>query len=132
MWYRVRLWVAFGGLLLLGGSAIAEPRGAVGVEAGVPVAGGTQEILQRGEAYYHYMLSYAYEVYTYRLRKKVDEKHAQAIIEIQKAVKAQPDSAFLHVELAQIRMRQDDMAAALNIGQQAVELDPGSSRVQRH
>ena len=118
-WHLVRVWPWLIGLLLCSGCAVAQPQHAAAVHgaAGTPAEGG-HDVLQHGESYYHYILSYAYQ-----LRDHTDENITLAIAELEQAVAERPDSAYLYTELAQLHMRHGDMSTALQAAQRAVELD---------
>src|SRR5262249_46593702 len=77
------------------------------------------DILRRGEAYYHFMRSYAF------LRSSMEENQiSEAIAELREALAAQPESVFLHTELARMQMRRGDLPVALQSCQKALRLDP--------
>ena len=80
---------------------------------------GPEDILRRGEAYYHFMRSYA------ALRGSADDKQLdEAIAELREAIQDQPETVFLHTELARLLMRRGDVPAALQACQKALRLDP--------
>src|SRR5688572_15162810 len=108
-------------LLLLHGCAVARSLHTAAVNGGAKDTEtmDVQEVLRRGESYYHYLLSYAFQ-----LRNDLEEHLVQAIGEMQEALKQQPESVFLQTELARLQMRRGDMTAALRACQQAIALAP--------
>src|SRR5712691_12787324 len=121
---RLGLWLGGMSLLLLCSSCAAAhmSRAAavqdVGSSSETAVLG-PEDILRRGEAYYHYMRSYAF------LRDSAEENQInEAIAEIREALEAQPESMFLHTEFARMQMRRGDLPAALQSCQKALRLGP--------
>src|SRR5919201_5311118 len=98
-WPGIGLWLGGMSLLLLCSScAVAHmPRAAAvdNIATGGEIAAlGPEDILRRGEAYYHFMRSYAF------LRGSMEENQIdEAIAELREALEAQPESVFLHTEL---------------------------------
>jgi tetratricopeptide (TPR) repeat protein len=121
---RLGLWLGGVSFLLLCSScAVAHMPRTVAVDDMVSGsetgALGPEDILRRGEAYYHFMRSYA------SLRGSTEENQLdEAIAEIREALQVQPETVFLHTELARLQMRRGDMPAALQACQKALRLDP--------
>ena len=121
---RLGLWLGSMSLLLLCSSCAAAhmPRAAAVQDVGSSndtTVLGPEDILRRGEAYYHFMRSYA------SLRGSSDDKQLdEAIAELREAIQDQPETVFLHTELARLLMRRGDVSAALQACQKALRLDP--------
>ena len=80
---------------------------------------GPEDILRRGEAYYHFMRSYA-SCGAVQRRISLMGRSPNSVRRFQ----VQPETVFLHTELARLQMRRGDMPAALQSCQKALRLDP--------
>jgi cytochrome c-type biogenesis protein CcmH/NrfG len=110
-------------LLLCSSCATAQISRAAAVQdvgpSGEIEALGPDAILRRGEAYYHFMRSYA------ALRGSAEDKQIdEAIAALREAIQAQPESVFLQTELARLLMRRGDVPAALQACHKALRMDP--------
>ena len=121
---RLGLWLGGMSLLLLCSScAVAHISRAAAVQdmgsSSETAVLGPEDILRRGEAYYHFMRSYA------SLRGSAEDRQLdEAIAELRAAIEVQPKTVFLHTELARLLMRRGDVPAALQACQKALRLDP--------
>ena len=98
VWSRLGLWLGSVSLLLLCSSCAAAHMSRatavqdVGSSSETAVLG-PEDSLRRGEAYYHFMRSYA------SLRGSEDDKQLdEAIAELREAIKDQPETVYLHTE----------------------------------
>src|SRR5262252_4738343 len=103
---RLGLWLGGMSLLLLCSScAAAHMSRAAAVQDVGPSSEtavlGPEDILRRGEAYYHFMRSYASSYAS--LRGSAEDKQLdEAIAELREAIQVQPETVFLHTELARL------------------------------
>ena len=122
--FRLGLWLGSMSVLLLCSScAAAHMSRAAAVQdmgsSSETAVLGPEDILRRGEAYYHFMRSYA------SLRGSAEDRQLdEAIAELREAIQAQPETVFLQTELARLLMRRGDVPAALQACQKALRLDP--------
>src|SRR5687768_7838376 len=84
LWRRCWMWIGLISLLFLHGCAVARSLHTAAVNGGAKDTEtmDVQEVLRRGESYYHYLLSYAFQ-----LRNDLEEHLVQAIGEMQEALK---------------------------------------------
>src|SRR6266511_3505915 len=89
VWSRLGLWLGSVSFLLLCSSCAA---------AHMPRAAAVDDMVTSGEAYYHFMRSYA------SLRGSTEENQLDgAIAELREALRVQPETVFLHTELARLQ-----------------------------
>ena len=129
MWKCLRLFIGVALFLLSNGCATANPqRVLVADEASSKdkPMWSRHEILQQRDAYFHAILSYAYQ-----LRNQMPEHLAKAAEELEQAIRHEPDTAFLHAELARLQLRRGELQSALEAAQAALEREPDSHLAYR-
>ena len=128
MWQCLRLCIGIVIFLLFNGCALANPqRVLVADEAAKDKPQWSRhEILQQRDAYFHALLSYAYQ-----LRSQIPQHLAKAVQELEQAVRSQPDVAFLYAELARLQLRRGELQPALEAAQAALEREPDSHPAYR-
>ena len=109
VWKCLRLWTGVISFILFSGCALANSqRGFVVDETvGGKAAWDRQAIVDQRDAYYHAILSYAYQ-----LRNQIPEHLAKATAEVKEALQYRPQTAYLHAELARLQLRQGELEAA--------------------
>jgi tetratricopeptide (TPR) repeat protein len=126
-WQQLRLWTCTVCVLLSNSCVLAAPpSGSVSgglvpdpVMASDAVAWDPESVVQRSQAYYRYILSYAFQ-----LRTTIPDHLTRAVDELQSALQTQPDEVFLLTELAQLQLGRGKLDEALKVAQAAVEHDP--------
>jgi tetratricopeptide (TPR) repeat protein len=121
-WQQLRLWMWAVCMLLSCSCALAAPLLGRVLEPSVArdaAAWGPEAIVERSQAYYRYILSYAYQLQT-----AIPENLEHAVSELELALKHQPDDVFLLTELARLQLLQGKLDEALKAAQTAIEHDP--------